>query len=140
MTEKTTEELLNELAFISELDDYDLNINFKHSLSDYLNLLLEKYSLERKEVIKQAGIDMTFGYQIFTGKRKAARNKLLQLVFAMGIHFQEAQRVLYAGGVNMLYPRSRRDAILIYCLKNRYNLQKTDEILYEYEEDPISSI
>lgn len=140
MTEKLTEELLNDIKFAREIDDFVNDANFNYSLSEYLNLLLEKYSLERKDVIKRAGIDAAFGYQIFAGQKKARRNKLLQIAFAMGIDFKEAQRLLKAGGVDTLYPQYKRDAIIIYCLINQHDLQQVDEILYEYEEEPISSI
>ena len=66
MKEPMTEDLLNEL-----LDSPDpAAFASKHklacrSLPDYLQQLLDERSLRRPEVVRQAGINPTFGYQIF---------------------------------------------------------------------------
>lgn len=63
-----TEDLLNEL-----LDSPDpAAFASKHKLAcrglpDYLQQLLDERGLRRPEVVRQAGINPTFGYQIFVG-------------------------------------------------------------------------
>ena len=107
------------------------------SMSNYLQQLLDEKSLVRAEVIRRAGLNETFGYQIFMGQRGASRNKVLQLAFAMKLTLKEADRLLQAAGVNELYCKNRRDAIIIFCLDRGYDLQKTDEELYRFGEDTI---
>jgi len=140
MAEKLTEELLNEISFSSKIDDFVDKVDFEYSLSEYLDLLLKQHALDKKDVIKRSGIETTFGYQIFAGRRKARRNKLLQLAFAMQLSLKEAQRLLNIAGASALYPKNRRDAIIIYCLQSNYDIQKADDILYDYEEESISSM
>ena len=67
-----TEDLLNELldspgpaAFASK---HKLACR---SLPDYLQQLLDERGLRRPEVVRQAGINPTFGYQIFVRISKA---------------------------------------------------------------------
>ena len=55
----------------------------------------------------------------------------------MKLTLKEADRLLQAAGVNELYCKNRRDAIIIFCLDRGYDLQKTDEELYRFGEDTI---
>lgn len=138
MEEPLTEELLDEL--LSSPDPKTFITNNKvgtRSLSEYLGQLLEEKGLKRSDVVKEAGLNDTFGYQIFTGKRKASRNKILQLVFAMHLNLREADRLLQAAGVNELYCKDRRDAIIIFAITKGHSLQKVDEELYRFGEDTI---
>lgn len=90
-----TEDLLNEL-----LDSPDpVAFASKHKLAcrnlpEYLQQLLDERGLRRPEVVRQAGINPTFGYQIFVGQRNPSRNKLLQLAFAMKLSLRETNRLL----------------------------------------------
>jgi len=140
MKEPLTEELLEELLSTSDPKAF----TDKHKIRDrdmptYLQHLLDEKELVRIDVIRKAGLNETFGYQIFMGQRKASRDKVLQLVFAMGLTLKEADRLLQTAGVNELYCKSRRDAIIIFCLNRGYTLQKTDEELYRFGEETICS-
>ena len=136
--EPLTEELLSELldsACPAEFAD-------QHNLTDrtaaeYLNHLLEQKQLKRAEVVKAAGLNETFGYQIFKGDRQGSRNKMLQLAFAMGLSLVETNRLLQAARTNELYPKNRRDAIIIFCLDKDMSLLETDAELYKFEEETI---
>lgn len=138
MREPLTEELLQQL-----LDAPDAaRFTQEHAaqmpkLSDYLQQLLDEKGLERAKVVRAAGLNETFGYQIFTGQRHASRDKLLQIVFALGCSLKEANRLLYCGGASQLYCKNRRDAIIIYCLDRGDSLMRVDEELYRMGEDTI---
>ena len=93
---------------------------------------------EACDVVREAGINETFGYQIFTGARRASRDNLLKIAFAMGCTLREANRLLQAGGANELYCKNRRDAIVIFAISHGYTLQKTEEELYRFGEATIS--
>lgn len=102
-----------------------------------LRPLLDERGLRRPEVVRQAGINPTFGYHIFVGQRSPLRNKLLQLAFAMKLSLRETNRLLQAGGCNELYCKNRRDAI-IFCINHGETLQTVDEQLYAFHEDTIT--
>ena len=126
MEEPLTEDMLAEL-----LDAPDPRAFIKRrevgerSLAEYLNALLAEKGLKRAAVVREAGINETFGYQIFTGARRASRDNLLKIAFAMG-------------GANELYCKNRRDAIVIFAISHGYTLQKTEEELYRFGEATIS--
>ena len=63
------------------------------------------------------------------------RDNVLKLSFAMGFDTRHANRALQAAGSNALYPKNRRDAIIIYCLEHGYTLQQANDTLYTFEED-----
>ncbi len=109
----------------------------KRTLAEYLQQLLDGHDLSRNEVIRAAGLNETFGYQIFMGQRGASRNKILQLAFAMNLTLKEANRLLQAAGSNELYCKNRRDAIIIFCLEHKSSLQEVDEELYNFGEETI---
>ena len=138
MKEPLTEELLEQLlasddpvAFASS------NKIDTRSLPDYLNQLLEEKGLARASVVRDAGLNDTYGYQIFMGQRSPSRNKLLQILFAMKCSLKEANRALQSAGLSALYCKVRRDAIIIFCLDRGYSLLKTDQELYRFGEETI---
>lgn len=132
-----TEDLLSELMLARSIDEALDKEFISNSLSEYLAILLKEKGLKKSDVIKKSSLNTTFAYLIFSGQRQASRNKVLQLVFALGATLSEAQRVLKLSGVNELYCKNRRDAIIIFCLKNSKSLEETDDILYEYDEPVI---
>ncbi len=135
LTEEMLAELLDEPSPARFIKQPEVGAR---SLADYLNELLTVKGLKRSAVIHDAGLNETFGYQIFTGARKASRNNLLKLAFSMKLTLREANRLLQAGGVNGLYCKNRRDAIIIFALSHGFNLQKTEEELYRFKEATIS--
>lgn len=138
MKEPLTEELLEELLAAPDPRRYlDRARVGQRSLSDYLQQLLEEKGRKRSDVVREAGLNETFGYQIFTGARKASRDKVLQLAFALHLSLRETDRLLQAAGVNELYCKNRRDAIIIFAIDKGYSLQKTDEELYRFGENTI---
>ena len=139
MKEPLTDELLQELLDAPDPAKFASKHRItRRDLPMYLQQLLDEKALNRPKVVKTAGLNPTYGYEIFTGSKKPSRDKLLQIVFAMGCTLQEANRVLQAGGHNELYCKSRRDAIIIFCLDHGYTLLRTDEELYRFGEEPIS--
>lgn len=138
MKEPLTEELLNELLSSSDPNSFLSSANpSRRSLAEYLQQLLDEKGLERSKVVRDAGLNDTFGYQIFKGTRKASRDKVLQLAFAMHLGLRETDRLLQAAGANELYCKNRRDAIIIFAVQKGYTLQKANEGLYRFGEETI---
>lgn len=138
MEEPLTEELLAALLSAPDPKTYvDKNKITQRTLPEYLQTLLATHNLKRSDVIREAQLNETYGYQIFMGQRKPSRDKVLALAFAMGCSLTEAGRLAQAAGVNPLYAKNRRDAILIFCLDNKYNLLRANEELYRFGEETL---
>ena len=137
---KDTEKLLNELKQTKELGEF-IEENTKEfeelPLTEFLSELLKKYDKNRSDVIKAARLDFTYGYQIFDGKKKPRREKLLQLAFGFSLSVDDTNRMLRAGGVSGLYVRNKRDVICMYCLQKGMTLEECNSQLYQMGEDTL---
>lgn len=133
--EPLTEELLAELLAspdpVAFTDAHDLA---HRDLATYLNELLLAKGRRRVEVVRAAELNETFGYQIFKGQRGAGRDTVLRLAIALGCDLVETRRLLQAAGVNELYCKDRRDAIIIFCIDRAYSLRRVDDELYRLGE------
>ena len=133
--EPLTEEMLDELLSTPKVEAYlgahELDAP---DLATYLNEQLAKRGLKQSEVLRAAEIESTFGWYIFNGQRGAGRDNVLKLCFAMGFDVRHANRALQAAGVSTLYPKNRRDVIIIYCLEHGATLLQANEALYEFGE------
>lgn len=136
--EPLTEELLAQLLDAPDPATFAKQQHISsRSLPQYLDDLLVEKGLVRSEVVRAAGLNDTFGYQIFVGQRNPSRNKVLQIAFAMRCTLRETNRMLRAAGSNELYCKDRRDAIIIFAIDKGYSLQKTDDELYRFGEETI---
>ena len=138
MAEPLTEELLDELLEAPSIDSFlEGHECVSRTLASYLNELLEAKRLKRSQVVHMANLNETFGYQIFTGARNPSRDKVLQIAFAMALTLRETNRALTAAGVSNLNCKSRRDAIIIFCIDRGCSLQKVNEELYRFGEKTV---
>ena len=136
--EKTTEELLNELKKTEDFFEFAKENETELesiSLTEQLEQFLEKYNKPKKDVIKDAGLDTTYGYQIFDGRKKPRRDKLLQLAFGFPLTVEEANKLFRAGGMSSLYVRCKRDTICMYCLQQKMTVDECNELLYKAGEE-----
>ena len=115
---KTTDELLSELSK-SPLSGF-LNENEGEmsdgELSKYLSKLLKEKNMSRAEVICRSGIFDVYGYEIFSGKKHPSRDNVRRLSFGFPLELAEVQKLLKYSFYAPLYPRNRRDAVIISYL------------------------
>lgn len=138
MQEPLTEELLEELlASPDPVSFASKNKLGERTLAGYLQQLAAEKGMTHAQVIREAGLNETHGYQVFVGKRGAGRDKILQLAFALKCNLRETNRLLQAGGAAQLYCKTRRDAIIIFCLDHAASLLQTNEELYRFGEETI---
>lgn len=136
--EPLTDELLAHLLSSTTPDAYLAEAQLAdRSLSEYLHLLLKEKKLDRASVIRGAGINATFGYQIFQGSRKPSRDNAIMLAFGLRCTLTETQRLLRYAGVAELWCKLRRDAIIIYCVENGYSRERCDDELYRLNEPTL---
>lgn len=138
MEEPDTEQMLNDLIDSPNPDAFARqNCHARRTLPAYLSVLLAEKGLSRPGVVRDAGINPTFGYQIFKGQRGASRNTVLQLAFTMGCTLKETNRLLQSASCNELYVKDRRDALIVASLVAGRTLVETDDELYRAGEETI---
>ena len=111
--------------FLQHNESAYLNTGF----SDYLSAWCKAHQQVPEQLIRRANLDKSFGHQLFSGKRKPSRDTVIQLAFAMGADVAQTQDMLKIARKSMLYPRIKRDTVIIYCLHNHLSLIDTEIIL-----------
>lgn len=135
MMKKTTD-LLTELSHSPHIDQY-LKENQEYiidqTLSKYLCELIEKKALSKSDVIKKADINEIYGYQIFSGKRFPSRDKLISICIGGEFTLEETNDILKVGGYSPLYPKIKRDSIIIFGMQNGYSIWRINESLFTHK-------
>lgn len=101
------------------------------SFSTYISDLCRTMQKIPEQVIKSAGIERTFGHQLFNGTRRPSRDKAIQLAFGLGLDPDGTQELLKIARKNALYPKIKRDAAILYCIKYQKDFFETQSILEE---------
>lgn len=141
MERKNTDGLQQELMASSDLDAF-LAKNQEYFSTDsvpaLLNRLLEKKGLTKAAVAKQSSMSEIYLYQILAGRRNPSRNRILCLGFGLGASLDETQELLKLCGHAQLYPRVRRDAIIIYALAHQMTIYEVNDRLFSADEETLS--
>lgn len=130
---RTTDELMKSLLSKQDVQDY-LEENagdlLSGTLAEQLNRLLRRHGLKKGAVIEAAGIERSYGYQLFSGRREApSRDVLLALAMAMGLAPEETQSLLRIAGQALLYPRVRRDSVILHALAKGASVMTCNSLL-----------
>ena len=129
---KSTDELLNILKHTTDLTTYfqqeEENIS-SCSLPDYLNRLCLEKQISPAQCIRVSGLDRTYAYQIFSGSKTPARDKVLALCFGFALSFEEIQALLKSTGYPILYAKNQRDSVIIFALQHNCSLTDLNELL-----------
>ena len=129
-----TEELLRMLVQERNLEQFFLCFEETWrtvSFAEYLRLWCKRQGLVPEQVIRRANLEKSFGHQLFSGKRNPSRDTVLQLAFALEADVAQTQELLRVARKSTLYPRIKRDTVIIYCLHNHVSLVDTEIILEE---------
>lgn len=102
------------------------------TLSEHLMMLLKQKGLKRSKVVVSSGLEKSYVFQIFKGQKNPSRDKLIAIAFGMQLNEEETQRLLKIAGHSELYPRIKRDAIILYAIQRSINIWRTDRKLDEY--------
>lgn len=107
-------------------------------LPEYLANILAKKRLTKSAVIKKTELSEITGYQIFSGVRNPSRDSLLCVCRALELDISETQSLLKIGGFAELYPKNKRDAIIINGINLGLSVAGINEILYDNGENTLN--
>ena len=65
-----------------------------------------------------------YGYQIFDGSKTPSRDKVIAIALAMQLTLDEANRLLHLSNNGILYPKIKRDSIIIFGLENNQKIHR----------------
>ena len=140
--QKSTTELLNELKNFDSFKEYEkINKNsmINKTLSQYLCDLLEEKLLKKSDVIRKGELNESYAYQMFSGvKSTPSKDKLICLSIGMDLSVDETNSLLKLAGLSPLYPRIKRDSIIIINMNNKKSVVEINEELYNEGEETLN--
>ena len=136
--EPLTDELLQQLLASASPEAYLTHAELPdRTFADYVQALLAEKGISRAKVIKGAGINVTYGYQIMSGERHPSRDYVIQLALGLGCDLRETQRLLRLAGKSELWVKVPRDAIIAYCIEHGMTRVECDDELYRLGEETL---
>lgn len=136
---KDTNELTNEIMNTSDIKKYISKYEdsfIEKQFFEYMIDIINKKELDYKDIIEKSNMNRSYFYHLLSGIRKPSRNKVIQLAFGLHVSLDELQMLLKVAGMNVLYSKMKRDAIIIYAISNHMSIIETD-ILLENEGEAI---
>lgn len=140
MNYKTTDDLQQALLAAPDLDRFleENDEKFNHEdVPALLNKMFENKNMSKAALAKQAGMSSVYLHQVFSGRRNPSRNRMLCICLGMEATLEETQELLKRSGMGLLYPKDRRDAIIIYGLLHHQTLFEVNDKLFCEDEETL---
>ena len=137
---KDTDSLQQELMNAPDLDQFlsENRDNFNGgSIQKLLNVLFQKRNISKAALAKRSGMSEVYLHQVFAGRRNPSRNRLICLCFGLAATLEETQELLKQCSLAQLYPKNKRDAIIIYGLVNDVSLFDVNDKLFSEREETL---
>lgn len=140
---KNTNELMQILSSAKtpeELQAYTETLKQEHiscSFADFISEKLRERELSAAVLIRNSMIQRNYGYQLLNGTRTPSRDKVLAFCLALGLDLTDTQRALNCAATGQLYPKNKRDSVLLFAIKKNLSVMETNDLLYDMEEPPL---
>ena len=137
MRRKNTDDLNQELMSAPDIDSYIKNnqTSFaERSVTELLASFYERQGLSKAELARRSCMSEVYLHQVFAGRRNPSRDKLLCLCIGMELSFDETQELLKEAAYAQLYPRIKREAVIIHGIVHHAPLEEINDRLFAEDE------
>ena len=137
MRRKNTDDLNQELMSAPDIDSYIKNnqTSFaERSVTALLASFYERQGLSKAELARRSCMSEVYLHQVFAGRRNPSRDKLLCLCIGMELSFDETQELLKEAAYAQLYPRIKREAVIIHGIVHHTPLEEINDRLFAEDE------
>lgn len=138
---KKTEDLLEQLKLENTTYEEYLRNNedffIDNDISQFWKKTIALSNMKKTDIINKADIGYTFFYDILKGKKVPSRDNVIKLFVVMKLNIDCLQEALRLYEWAALYPKIKRDSILIYAITHNYSLHQTVELLENNGEKAI---
>ena len=135
---KNTSDLFEELGNNCVIDDY-MNKNtssfVNHTLNNFWEEACKKSGMSKSNIINKAEFNYSFFYDVINGRKIPARDKIIRLALTMNLSLDDCQQALRLSDKSLLYPRIKRDSIIIYSLNNCLTISQCKTLLNKFGEE-----
>lgn len=141
MRKKSTQDLMTEL----QNSECDIETYLSSNESDFVfadvkqfwENAVKKSGLSKSNIINRADFSYCYFYDVINGRKLPGRDKILRLVLSMHMSVEDCQQALWLCGKSALYPRVKRDSVLLYAINNGYSVYQTNELLHRNGEENL---
>ena len=140
MDSKSTDDLKQELMSDSDIDSYikeNESYFVDRSVTEMLTGFYERRNMTKSQLAQRSCMSEIYLHQIFSGRRKPSRDKLLCLCVGMDLSIEDTQRLLKEASFAQLYPRIRREAIIYHGIVHHTPLNEINDKLFEADEKAL---
>lgn len=95
----------------------------------YLYTILGYYNISTSSLIKKLEMKEQEYVDIVAGKIEPSRNQILQITKTINLDLKKTNFLLTLADKTILDPKDSRDSLIIFSIKNHYNLQQINLIL-----------
>ena len=141
MKEKSTGDLREELMRAPDIDAYlkeNGQLFCDRDIAALLQAMYARRDISKAALARQAGMSEVYLHQVFSGRRNPSRDRLLCLCIGMEATLEETQRLLQQAAYARLYPKIRRDAIILHGIVHHTGLDKINDTLFVENEKTLS--
>lgn len=140
MDRKDTNDLRQELMAESNLDAYIKENESYFRDSSVTGMLADFYEaqpISKAELARRAGMSEVYLHQLFSGRRKPSRDKLICLCIGMQLTLEESQQLLKEATYVQLYPKIKREAIISHGIIHHTPLSEINDKLFKENEKTL---
>ncbi len=107
------------------------------SFHEYLCEIMSEMEISVPELGNRTLLSRSFTYQICSGERVPTRDIIFRIALSLCLGVDKTRRLLKLANRGELYPKVKRDALIIFALNNNYDLYKTHELLAEMDQEGL---
>lgn len=127
------------------MSDADIDAYIKENRHNFVNcdisrllrMLYEDRQISKAELARRSGMSEVYLHQLFSGRRKPSRDKLLCLCVGMELTIEETQKLLRLAAFGELYPRIKREAIIYHGIAHHTPLNEINDKLFKEGEKAL---
>lgn len=137
---KETGDLREDLMNAPDLEQFlaENQENFENAQAyEALNELFLTKRISKSVLAKRAGMSEVYLHQVFSGKRNPSRSRLICMCIGMRATLEEIQEMLKLCGYAQLYPKNKRDAIILFGVTHGKDLFEINDLLFDEEEETL---
>lgn len=138
---KNTEDLLEQLKMKNMSYEDWLGDNedsfIQRDLAQFWHIAVEESGISKTDITNRANLGWTYLYDILKGKKIPSRDTIVRLFLAMQLGSEKCQEALKMNNWAVLYPKVKRDSVLLYALNHKLSMSETETLLKQQQETAL---
>ncbi len=94
-----------------------------------LNNFFTSHNVTVQQVIIETVLSKSYVYQVLSGERKPGRDIIIKIALAANLSLDETQHLLMLGEKGILYPKVKRDAVIMSSILRNRTVAETHDFL-----------